>query len=230
MDKKPTTFSEKLDLLAQLFSDGQDLRPPEEEIARAEARLHTTFPDPLRDFYLRLGKGGPLFSEAQNTIFTPEELLNYTVEDEDADENEDLSPEELLALGGDLVLAEENQTVWFCRLDQTTGIPYLDMGDGEREELHMDLEETLLWLLVMNIATDEAFCGGDCTAQDMQSLQDKLGEQFLPLTQGKGMVFVLPERSIAGVQAEADSFWLGALDDEALEALEEDTGLEFGWF
>ena len=230
MTNNPETFSEKLDLLADLFAKGEDLRLPETEITQAEERLNTRFPEALKSFYLRFGKGGTLFSKCQNTIFTPKELLNYTVEEEDEDENADLSPEELLAKGGDLVLVRENQGVWQCRLDQRTGVPYLDMGDGEREVLNMNLEEALLWFLAINITTNEAYAGGLCENVDLECAQEKLGRDFVPLVEGENRVFVLPERNIIGVRCDADGIWIGALDDEALEALEEDTGIEVSWW
>lgn len=103
------SFAEKLDLLASILPSGQNISLSEKEIKQAQQRLSTTFPEALFTFYLCFGKGGNLFSKSLNTIFTPEELINHT--EEDADENKDWTEEEHIALRGDLVLAEENQTV-----------------------------------------------------------------------------------------------------------------------
>lgn len=225
------SFAEKLDLLASILPNGQNMSLPDNEIKKAEQRLSTTFPEALYTFYLRFGKGGNLFSKSLNTIFTPKELINYTVEDEDADENEGLTEEEFIALGGDLVLAEENQTVWYCRLDRNTGLPYLDMGDGEREDLNMSLEDTLLFLLVMNAAEEGfgVFAGCAWYLEDTPKNKAFLEEYFLFLSEGSHAVFVSPERKMVGCRYSEEEVWLMA-EDETLEQFEQDADVELDWW
>ncbi len=226
------TFTEKLDLLLELFMC-EDMRVPEKEIEKAEERLHIHFPKALKEFYLRVGKGGNLL-ESQNTIFTPKELLNYTAEDEDAEENEDLTEEELLAKGGDLVLAEENQAVWFCRLDSKTQKTYLDWGEGERVDWEMSLEDTLLFLLTLNMTTSDALCGAAWEPQDTDMQLDEvkkiIADNFLLLVEGEHMVFVDVEQKVLGCQMDEQMIAVATLDEDVLEEWEEQTGIALSWW
>lgn len=223
------TFGEKLDLVADLWIE-EPMAASEQAVQAAEERLQMQFPAPLREFYLHFGQGGPVFSDRQNTLFSLEELKNYTDEDEDDDDNEDLTEEDLLALGGDLVLAEENQGVWCCRLDQETGLPYLDLGDGEREELNTSLEDTLLWLLAMNLTTDEMLCCGSWETEEGEATQATIQRSFQMLTDDPMTVFYHPERKVLGCHVGGGAFWFLFPNEDDMDELEEETGMEFDCF
>lgn len=226
----PKTFGEKLDLMASVLLGKRSMALPMNEIEKAEKRLGMVFPEPLREFYLRFGKGGKLLTdESLNTIYTPKQLKNYTVEQEDDDQYADLSPEELSALGGDLVLAEENQTVWWCRLDQKTGRPYLDLGDGKRQELDMDLEDTLLWLLAQQSLGFLAR-GGPCEIDQEEKSRSFMEHFFIFLNKGPQEIFVNPDRGLVGCRENEGLVYIKARQGKALEKLEEDTGLLVGDF
>ncbi|HIY21665.1 MAG TPA: SMI1/KNR4 family protein [Candidatus Flavonifractor merdigallinarum] len=226
----PQTFEEKLDMMREILLGKRRMDLPMEEIEKAEKRLGMVFPEPLRAFYQRFGKGGKLMStESLHTIYTPKELQTYTVEDEDSDEYEGYTEEELTALGGDLVLAEENQAVWWCRLDRETGEPYLDYGDGERMEMDMGLEGTLLWLL----AQQSLGClanGGDCALEQTPENRAWMEHYFHYLAEGKWEVFVNPERGIIGSRTDENSICIAGRRGTELDKLERDTGLQISYF
>ena len=222
----PMDFKEKLDMTAAVLLGKKSMALVPEEIEKAEKRLRMTFPEALREFYLRFGKGGKLFSDGSlNLIYTPKELQNDM--NEEGCGNGSSSEKDGVIPEGDPVLAVENQAVWLLRLERETGLPYLDLGNGERETWGMSLEDTLLWLLAMN---GVGFLPrvGECSLEDNEESRVLLGHFFHFLSTGKQAVFVNPQRGLLGCCNGEGSIYIMASRGDALEKLEADADIGVG--
>ncbi len=222
----PVNFKEKLDMLADVLLGKKSMALEAEEIEKAEKRLGITFPKALWEFYLRFGKGGKLFSDgALNLIYTPKELRNDM--NGEGCGNEHSSEEDGVIPICDPVLAVENQAVWLLRLDRETGLPYLDLRNGERDTLGMSLEDTLLWLLAMN---GLGFLPrvGECSLEDNGESRALLDHFFHFLSIGKQAVFANPQRGLLGCCNGEGLIYIMASRGSALEKLEEDADIWVG--
>lgn len=206
----PSSYEEKLDMMSIVLLGKRSMALPLSEIEKAEKRLETVFPDALKAFYLRFGKGGKLFcKESLNLIYTPKEL-EYSSDSKH------------------IILAQENQGLWQWCLHKETGQIDLDLGDGNWDDWEMDLEDTLLWLLAMQ-AVGFFPHGGECLLEQDEEDIELISHFFHFLTKEKFDVFVNPERRIIGCR-DVDGLYIMASKESEIVRLEEITNIEVSVF
>lgn len=195
---------------------------PPEEIDKAEERLGIRFPEVLRQFYLRFGKGGKLFTtDALNDILTFQQMSS---EDDAFGEEFEEGMEQ-----NSLLLAVENQGVWTMYLDLKTGEPWLDWGEGRQDCWGLDLEGALLYLLAMN-ATGFLSQGGDCNLENSPENRALLGRYFHFLEEGKMAVFADPDKGMVGCRQNEEQIFIMAHSVKALNQLEENADIQVSCF
>lgn len=218
----PAAFAEKLEAMSRALLGKRSMALPPEEIRKAETRLGFQFPEALRQFYLRFGKGGKLFtSDSLNDILTLQQM----------DPEDDALGEEFAEAleQGSLLLAVENQGVWTMYLDLKTGEPWLDWGEGRQDCWGLDLEGALLYLLAMN-ATGFLPWGGECDMEDTPENRELLGHYFHFFLEGPMAVFADPDKGLVGCRWGEDQVCIMARSQKALDGLERDTGIEVSMF
>ncbi|MDE7204908.1 MAG: SMI1/KNR4 family protein, partial [Lachnospiraceae bacterium] len=214
----PVTFVEKLEEMSQALLGNQPLALPLDEIEKAEARMGIRFPDALREFYLRFGKGGRLMSDSMHTVLMPKDL-----DPKNSNFGEDIA--EALKKGS-LLLAIENQGVWTMYLDIQTGEPWLDWGEGRQDCWGLNLEETLLNLLAMN-ALEFLPQAAECEMADTPENRELLCKFFHFLVEGKMAVFVNPERGVVCFrEGDDDYIYIAAHKESEMNKLEADIDLQ----
>lgn len=218
----PAAFAEKLEAMSRALLGKRSMALPMEEISKAEARLGFQLPEALRQFYLRFGKGGKLFtSESMNDILTFQQM-----DPEDDDFGEDFA--EALEQGS-LLLAIENQGVWTMYLDLKTGEPWLDWGEGRQDCWGLDLEGALLYLLAMN-ATGFLPWGGECDMEDTPENRELLGHYFHFILDGPMAVFADPDKGLVGFRSGETQICIMARSQKALNDLERDINIMVSMF
>lgn len=218
----PVTLVEKLEEMSQVLLGKRPLALPLDEIEKAEARLGIRFPDALREFYLRFGKGGRLMSDSMHTVLMPKDL-----DPKNSNFGEDIA--EALKKGS-LLLAIENQGVWTMYLDIQTGEPWLDWGEGRQDCWGLNLEETLLNLLAMN-ALEFLPQAAECEMENTPENRELLGKFFHFLVEGNMAVFVNPERGVVCFREDdADNIYIAAHKESEMNKLEADIDLQLSWF
>jgi hypothetical protein len=203
-DPPPASFGEKLEMLSVILLGKRSMSLPAEAVEKAEQRLGVVFPEALREFYLRFGKGGKLFSESLHFIYTPDKLESN---------------------GDRLILADENQYVWRWCLNTATGEIDLDLGNGQWRKWELNLEDTVIWLLASQ-ATEFLSHGGR-TMTDLDDESRELFAHYFYFLSEK--VIANPKRGLVGIQDE-DDFYIMARSAAALEKLETDSGIAVGEF
>lgn len=218
----PATFAEKLEAMSRVLLGKRSMALPPEEIRKAEARLGVQFPEALRQFYLRFGKGGKLFtSESLNDILTFQQM-----DPEDDAFGEDFA--EALEQGS-LLLAVENQGVWTMYLDLKTGEPWLDWGEGRQDCWGLDLEGALLYLLAMN-ASGFLPWGGECGMEYTPENRELLGHYFHFILDGPMAVFADPDKGLVGCRWGEAQVCIMARSQKALDDLERDANIMVSMF
>ena len=218
----PITFEEKLEAMSRALLGKRSMALAPEEINKAEARLDIKFPEALRQFYLRFGKGGKLFtSDSLHDILTFKQM---TPEDDDFGEEFREAREQ-----GSLLLAVENQGVWRIYLNCRSGELWMDWGKGPQDCWGLDMEGTLLYLLSMN-ALGFLPRGGDCDMEDTPENRELLGHYFHFLTEGKMAVFADPDKGLVGCRYISEQIYIKAHSEKPLNQLEEYADIFVGEF
>lgn len=218
----PATFAEKLEVMSRALLGKRSMALAPEEIDKAEARLGIKFPEALRQFYLRFGKGGKLFtSDSLHDILTFNQM---TPEGDDFGEAFQEARDK-----GSLLLAVENQGVWRIYLNCSTNELWMDWGQGPQDCWGLDMEGTLLYLLSMN-ALGFLARGGDCDMEDTPENRELLGHYFHFLTEGKMAVFADPDKGLVGCRYNSEQIYIKAHSEKALNQLEEYADIFVGEF
>lgn len=240
------SFKERLVQLAQMHGDAEVVGLPESQITAAEKRLGFALPEPLKELYLTIG-GHKAAMEAFHPISSPEELVNYTGVEED--EHPGFTEEQMIALGGDLVIAFENQGCWSLRYNAQSGKVYFDMMTGDDDlpadddatadpftkshiVLGHDLEQALIWIVAQqcfNSDSGELSSGEfDVPAGEIDDFFAKLKTYCIEYTSdfGKscGNVYFNPELKLVitgSVSPRNGSFfgWVALADTESNDDL-----------
>lgn len=218
----PATFVEKLEVMSRALLGKRSLALAPAEVDKAEVRLGIQFPEALRQFYLRFGKGGKLFtSDSLHDILT---FTQMTPENDDFGEEFQTAQDK-----GSLLLAVENQGVWRIYLNCKTGELWMDWGQGPQDCWGLDTEGTLLYLLSMN-ALGFLPRGGDCDMEDTPENRELLGHYFHFLTEGKMAVFADPDKGLVGCRYNSEQIYIKAHSEKALNQLEEYADIFVGEF
>ncbi len=216
----PVTFAEKLEAMSKALLGKRSMALPAGEVEKAEARLGVKFPDALREFYLRFGKGGRLLtSDSLEDILTPKQM---NPDNDDFGEEFQEAREQ-----NSLLLAVENQGVWRLYLDCETGEPWMDWGEGRQDCWGLDLEGVLLYLLALN-SVGFLPRGGECGMEDTPENRELLGHYFHFLTEGKMAVFIDPEKGLAGCRNNENEIYIKSHNRKVLDQLEENADIFVG--
>ena len=195
-----TTFDEKLHLIKNIYFEKDCQTFSEDEIAYVEEKLQFTMPLALKKFYLIFGADYD-FLKCMYDIATPKELyIENNI----------------------LMIAREYQNVCGYGIDINTQRPiYFDISNSIIQTVEQDIEDFLLYLLAVQ-GTQFFPCVGKVNLE----LAEKLEKNLVRISKadGEGCVFC-DKKSIIAFAA-GNELFITAKDDECMEKLENECGLE----
>lgn len=200
---KKLTFNEKLQIISEIYCEKYNRSFSKDEMATVEKNLQITIPEPLREFYLIFGGNLGLLK------------CMYDI----------AAPRELYMENNILMIAKEYQNVCAYGINIDTQKPmYFDDSNNIVNTVNLDIEDFLIYLLAIQ-GTEYLPCIGKTDAKFTIELEKHLFR--ISETDGEGSVFC-NKSGIIGVVVENDIF-LSAKNDDCMEKLENESGLEIDY-